>query len=193
MFWRLAAWVGFLRFWFGFFYGLLSDFGRSTIRPALLWFATVAVSAMYFLSVQPNLMDGLPEAEAQGFDGSVAAYVKLMPKLWRDPPPCYAGAKDKDDKPSEELIGLVKPVAESTNALREAIRLAFRNGSVVLDGGEDAMQRTYGCLYGIQRYNGNPVPFVPGFVTDASGIQKVLSALYIFLFGLALRNMLKMK
>jgi hypothetical protein len=34
---------------------------------------------------------------------------------------------------------------------------------------------------------------VPGFVSDASGLQKVLSALYIFLFGLALRNMLKMK
>ncbi len=55
------------------------------------------------------------------------------------------------------------------------------------------MHRTYGCLYGIERYGGNPVPFVPGFANDASGIQKVLSALYIFLFGLALRNMLKMK
>ena len=34
---------------------------------------------------------------------------------------------------------------------------------------------------------------MPGFVNDASGVQKVLSALFIFLFGLALRNMLKMK
>jgi hypothetical protein len=42
-------------------------------------------------------------------------------------------------------------------------------------------------------YGGSPAPFVPGFVTDASGLQKVLPALYIFLFGLALRNMLKMK
>ncbi len=80
-----------------------------------------------------------------------------------------------------------------TGAPREAFRLAIRNGSVILDGGEDAVHRTYGCLYGVERYAGNPVPFVPGFVTGASGLQKVLSALYIFLFGLALRNLLKMK
>ncbi len=42
-------------------------------------------------------------------------------------------------------------------------------------------------------YGGNPVAFVPGSVARASGAQKLLSALFIFLFGLALRNMLKMK
>jgi hypothetical protein len=31
-------------------------------------------------------------------------------------------------------------------------------------------------------------PFVPGFVADAAGVQKVLSALYLFLFGLGLRS-----
>ena len=84
-------------------------------------------------------------------------------------------------------------MAASTNALAEAFRLAIRNGSIFLDGGDDFARRTYGCLYGIQSFGGSPAPFVPGFVSDASGLQKVLSALYIFLFGLALRNMLKMK
>jgi hypothetical protein len=188
--WSPASWVGFLRFWFGMFYGLFSDFGRSTIRPALLWLATVAVFAMYFLSGQPY---AARPAQALGYADTAKFYARLVPALWRAPPPCYRGAFDKEGKPDERLTGLVEPAAASTNALREAIRLAFRNGSVILDGGEDAMHRTYGCLYGIERYGGNPVPFVPGFVTDASGIQKVLSALYIFLFGLALRNMLKMK
>ena len=191
-FWRAMAWAGFFRFWFGIFYGVFSVYGRSLFRPALLWLATVAVFAMYFLSGQPDVLERRRAAEPQGFGGSVVAYVKTIPSLWSNPPPCYAGVKGKDGQPSE-LTGLVEPVIGSTNALREAIRLAFRNGSVILDGGEDAVHRTYGCLYGIERYGGNPVPFVPGFANDASGIQKVLSALYIFLFGLALRNMLKMK
>ena len=189
-FWSPASWVGALRFWFGMFYGLFSDFGQSTIRPALLWLATIAVFAMYFLSGQPYVAR---PAQTLGYADTAKFYARLAPALWRAPPPCYRGAFDEDGRPSDKLTGLVEPVIGSTNALREAIRLAFRNGSVILDGGEDAVHRTYGCLYGIERYGGNPVPFVPGFVTDASGIQKVLSALYIFLFGLALRNMLKMK
>jgi hypothetical protein len=190
LFWRLPAWVGFLRFWSGFLYGLFSDFGRSIFRPFLFWWATIALFALYFLSVQPYTAH---PAQPLGYTATALFYAKLAPALWRAPPPCYRASADEDGKPAQDLTGLVEPVAASTNAVREAFRLAIRNGSVILDGGEDAVHRTYGCLYGVARYNGNPVPFVPGFVTDASGLQKVLSALYIFLFGLALRNMLKMK
>jgi Pentapeptide repeats (9 copies) len=187
---RPTSWVGILRFWYGFFYGVLSDFGRSTFRPALLWLATVSAFALVLLSAQPYVAH---PAQPLGYTGTALFYARLAPALWRAPPPCYQGMPDSDGEPGKDLAGLEAPVAASTNALREAVRLAFRNGSIFLDGGEGAMHRTYGCLYGIERNSGNPVPFVPGFVTDASGIQKVLSALYIFLFGLALRNMLKMK
>ncbi|HBK06208.1 MAG TPA: hypothetical protein DDZ81_10120 [Acetobacteraceae bacterium] len=108
---------------------------------------------------------------------------------------CVLGVKWADAgklKPGKRY-GLDERMAETTNALAEAFRLAIRNGSIFLDGGDDSARRTYGCLYGIQSFGGSPAPFVPGFVTDAAGLQKVLSALYIFLFGLALRNMLKMK
>jgi hypothetical protein len=37
------------------------------------------------------------------------------------------------------------------------------------------------------------VTLVPSAVARASGVQKLLSALFIFLFGLAQHNMLKMK
>ncbi len=40
---------------------------------------------------------------------------------------------------------------------------------------------------------GDPVPIVPPGVSIASAVQKIFSAVMIFLFGLALRNMLKMK
>jgi hypothetical protein len=57
----------------------------------------------------------------------------------------------------------------------------------------DATRRAFGCLYGVERYGGNPVVYVPRSVAIASGIQKLLSAIFIFLFGLAVRNMLKVK
>lgn len=47
--------------------------------------------------------------------------------------------------------------------------------------------------YGVERYGGNPVAYVPRNVAIVSGIQKLLSGVLIFLFALALRNMLKMK
>ncbi|MFT4078760.1 hypothetical protein [Rhodomicrobium sp.] len=57
-----------------------------------------------------------------------------------------------------------------------------------------AAHRTYGCLYGVELYGGsNPVAVVPSAVSTASAVQKLFSALMIFLFGLALRNMLKVK
>jgi len=45
----------------------------------------------------------------------------------------------------------------------------------------------------VERYGGNPVAYVPRSVAIASGIQKLLSAIFIFLFILAVRNMLKVK
>ena len=58
----------------------------------------------------------------------------------------------------------------------------------------EAAHRIYGCLYGLELYNGgDPVPIVPPGVSIASAVQKIFSAVMIFLFGLALRNMLKMK
>jgi hypothetical protein len=195
LFWRAPAWVGFLRFWFGFLYGLLSDFGRSIFRPFVLWWLTIAVFAMYFLAGQPDVAPRWQAGAGQGAGASVAAYVRLVPQLWREPPACFKGdpLPEKAKLEPGKRYGLDERMAETTNALTEAFRLAIRNGSIFLDGGDDSARRTYGCLYGIQSFGGSPAPFVPGFVTDAAGLQKVLSALYLFLFGLALRNMLKMK
>ena len=74
-----------------------------------------------------------------------------------------------------------------------APRSAFRNAFIILDGGSDAAHRIYGCLYGIERYGDTAIPVVPTGVSFASAIQKALSGVFIFLFGLGLRNMLKMK
>ena len=100
----------------------------------------------------------------ESYASSVQFYAELAPALWRAPPPCYRGEFDEEGQPSKELTGLAVPVIGSTNALNEAFRLAFRNGAILLDGGEDAARRTFGCLYGIQKYGGTSAPFVPGLV-----------------------------
>jgi hypothetical protein len=192
LFW---GWVGFLRFWFGVLYGAFSDYGRSIFRPALLWLATIAVAALHYLPAQPDPAPRWQAGGGQGIAASARAYAESAQQLWSAPPPCFKGEPLPESGKLEpgKLYGLGAPAAGSTNALAEAIRLAFRNGSIFLDGGDDSARRTYGCLYGIQSFGGSPAPFVPGYVGDASGVQKVLSAIYLFLFGLALRNMLKMK
>ncbi len=49
-------------------------------------------------------------------------------------------------------------------------------------------------MYGVELYGGsNPLAVVPSAVSTASAVQKLVSAVMIFLFGLALRNMLKGK
>ena len=109
--------------------------------------------------------------------------------------PCYAPPTASSSGPSETTIsGLSEKLRSQTNARAEAWHLAFRNAFVVLDGGSDASHRMYGCLYGLELYAGqNPVPIVPSAVSTASAIQKLISGVLIFLFGLALRNMLKVK
>jgi len=42
---------GAARFWFGWIYGGVSDFGRSLIRPFLLWFSSIVLFSVYFFAL----------------------------------------------------------------------------------------------------------------------------------------------
>jgi hypothetical protein len=68
------------------------------------------------------------------------------------------------------------------------MHLALRNSLVFIDGGSEAAYRTFGCLYGVERH-----AIVPSNVSLATALQKVASGVLIFLFGLAIRNMLRVK
>jgi hypothetical protein len=116
--------------------------------------------------------------------------------MWEKPKPGDASLNETVATNSNETVvgGVSKKLRSQTNARAEALHLAFRNAFVVLDGGSDASHRMYGCLYGLELYAGqNPVPIVPSAVSTVSAIQKLISGVLIFLFGLALRNMLKVK
>ena len=197
-------------FWFGYCYQWFSDFGRSLARPFIASGLALIAAAAFCLSqtevVQREL--ALQEASYLGATVQTARYALS------NAPPCYlpppASAESAHSQwfwwrrapgnqpaasPTENRIGgLIEPFRSQTGARAEALHLAFRNAFVVLDGSSEAAHRTYGCLYGVELYGGsNPLAIVPSAVSTVSAIQKLFSALMIFLFGLALRNMLKMK
>ena len=185
-------------FLFGLAYDAFSDFGRSLLRPFLLWSFCIVVFAVYFLGQNSGMASRRKDFHRSGILGQAISYSETA---WeavtgRLPVACISstlptGDPEKDSQSG--FTGLTEPIHGKTNLVNEALSIAYHNAVIVLDSSGDSMHRAYGCLYGIERYGGNPVAYVPRTVALASGIQKVLSAVFVFLFGLALRNMLKVK
>lgn len=133
---------GAARFWCGWIYGGVSDFGRSLLRPFLGWLASIFLFAVYFFA-----------------DGARPSWTK-----------CAVGSSD--------------PVFE-------ALYLAFRNAFLKIDW-NDAVnaRRALGCLYGVEA-GGSPI--LPPSVASMSLVQAFVSIGFILLFGLALRNLLRLR
>jgi hypothetical protein len=182
------AWSGVLRFWFGWLYQVTSDIGRSLFRPLVLWTLTVVLAAGYFLGQNPDVIAARDAAIAAGASGGVLTYASSAFAAWRKRQPCVDGLPDRNLKGEPIITGLAEPMRHSTNAATEAMQLALRNALVFVDSGSEAAYRTFGCLYGVERY-----AIVPSNVSAASALQKVVSGVLIFLFGLAVRNILRMK
>jgi Pentapeptide repeats (9 copies) len=205
-FWRGNAWRGFFRFWLGMFYGLFSNFGRSLGRPFIAsGLAAIAAAAFYLSQTEVmqrelalrnlSYLDATVQTARYALDNKVRCYPPppTAVESWRGQWPWWRKAL-KIDPNASRVDDLTPKFQNQTNARAEAWHLAFRNAFIVLDGSSEAAHRTYGCLYGVELYGGsNPLAVVPSAVSTASAIQKLFSALMIFLFGLALRNMLKMK
>ena len=102
--------------------------------------------------------------------------------------PCFAG--DVAGK-----VALPPGVRTETSAAQEAWHLATRNAFLFFDGGPEAGRRIYGCLYGFEAAANNVAgaPLMPSRVSLITAVQKFISFAFIFLFGLALRNQLRMK
>jgi uncharacterized protein YjbI with pentapeptide repeats len=185
-FWQAGAWLGFVRFWFALFYALFSNYGRSVILPVLWWIGAAAIGAMFYLGEHDG-MEGRRAALERNGTHWTAAYLQTSYEAWRIGEPC--------DIPGAERVGLgaLSPaVREATSAPREALDLALRTGFVVLDPVADNARRSFGCLFGVERFGDTVAPVVPSAVSYMMVAQKLFSALMIFLFALALRNMLKM-
>ena len=194
------AWGGFFRFLFGIGYRFFSDFGRSIFRPLLAWAIGILAFAAFYLSqtgvIQRDLalqdvsyVSAAAQTGRYAISKTVACYTRppTFTDQWRSNWGLWGTATRA--LPEQAIRGLGEELRYQTNARAEALHLAFRNSLIAIDAGGDASYRIYGCLYGLE----GKTPIVPGTVSAASAIQKLISGVLIFLFGLALRNMLKVK
>jgi hypothetical protein len=150
------------RFWLGWLYGGVANFGRSLLRPFLLWILSIFVFAAYFLAQKGSAWNvHQPPSTLGEWLGSVTE---------GDAFPCISGESSR--------VG-------------EALYLSFRTAFLKLDwADQSAARRVFGCLYGLDP-GGNAI--VPLSVSSMSLFEAVVSGLLLFMFLLALRNLLKVR
>ena len=193
---------GMARFWFGWLYEKIANCGQSLIRPLLGWSAILLIFAMLYLSSlsgraaselamsRPLQAEVVKKWPTHGALQLVAAFEMLGGTIpgttchWT-----YEEARTRVDKEDGKVVREIR--FQETTALAEAFVLSFRN-ALIFDR-SDVSRRMYGCLYGIQDKGGQDYPTVPPLVTALSTVQSFLSAVFIFLFGLGLRNMFRIK
>jgi hypothetical protein len=147
------------RFWLGWHYGGVANFGRSMIRPFMLWLASIFVFALYYLSQRGGAASG---------------------QAWTPVSQWFGG-----------LLNGKACVAGSSDPLSEALYLSFRNAFLKIDWNDaTSARRVFGCLYGVEP-GGSAV--LPLSVSAMSLFQAFVSGGLIFMFLLALRNLLKVR
>ena len=82
-------------------------------------------------------------------------------------------------------------VSGASSRIGEAVYLSFRSAFLKLDWTDSATaRRVFGCLYGVEPSGSASVPLS---VSSAALFQAALSAALLFVFLLALRNLLKVR
>lgn len=162
-----------LRFWLGWLYGLTSDYGQSVKRPLLIWLALAVAFWVIFLVFTPD-------------------HTKLA-----------HGASCHEDY--RRAVGQDAASLALTTPAWQALSLSLRNASIIAQPDASVTRRIYGCLYGFENPPPDPAksdagpkpslmhPVIPTSVSYLSAIQSLLSAIFLFLLGLGLRNTFRMK
>ena len=164
---KLWSW----RFWFGLGFEVLSNFGRSLWRPLFFWLILGTLCAVFYLGENSDMRRARETFASAGLFSTLRAYAVTTINVPTPPPACAV------------------PDFASTNAAAEAIQLSLKNAVVFNVGGTESLRRALGCLYGLE---GSELR-VPFWVSIISTIQTVLSGLFIFLFLLAIRNLLRLR
>jgi uncharacterized protein YjbI with pentapeptide repeats len=167
-FWVDKPWSGFVpggRFWLGWFYGLISDYGRSIMRPLVAWSLVVCLFWGVFFFCTTDF-------PALGYGTR-----------------CHGVAsKTKEENGQDKL-----KARRFTGPGGQALALSFRNALVINRMEPAASRQMYGCLYGFRSAGGLQQPDIPPSVTFLSALQAFLSAILLFLAGLGVRNMFRIK
>jgi len=167
------------RFWLGWLYGGIANFGRSALRPLLVW----ALSTLAFALVYLGLRDApAPDAASP----ALPAWPDVA--SWDAAREWLANAWDWTQQTFASLYSSSGCVAGDGSASAEAIYLSFKNSLFFLPWESTlAAQRVYGCLYGME----GGAPVVPLTVSVAALGQNVIGAVLLVLVALGLRNLLQ--
>jgi len=149
-------------------YEVLSNFGRSLVRPFFWMAVSLTVFGHLYLERSGSATDSLWENTTMLASAAVSGLTGTEPPL-----------KGKCGK------GTGSPA-------RAAVALSVRN-SIPFAAGMlgDKSRQIYACLYGTLKIDGRSEPRIPDDVAFWGVVQMLFSAILIFLFGLALRNNFK--
>jgi uncharacterized protein YjbI with pentapeptide repeats len=183
---------GLARFWIGWLYGGISDFGRSIVRPLTLWVVTVLVFSLIYL--------GLRRSDYFGTAPAPIAHVAPLFPAWPADPNFGAALKWAGSALGWFVLSIFNLfagggcVSGDTGATGEALFLSLKN-SLLFFGWEspDVARRVYGCLYGFEPWTGEGERLVrvPLSVSTVAIIENVIGITLILLCLFAVRNLLR--
>src|SRR5262249_16275868 len=133
-----------LQFWFGLLYGFFSNFGRSLLRPPIVWAGLFLLSAGFYLGESERILlekertaqQRLETIHYEGLWPGGTAYYSVARGAWAKPA-CIANDMQE---------------FATTDRVHEALYLSLRNGLVGFDAARgEATRRIHGCLYGMSR------------------------------------------
>lgn len=159
--WRPGA-----RFWLGWLYGAMSDYGRSIARPLLGWLLTVGLFWGVFLFGTTD-----KEALAHGRQ-------------------CHPAHEAVDGPSAAPRLALGGPAGQ---ALILSFRNSIVIDRAEPSTSRRMYGCLYGMTGTGRGGNGATLPVIPPVVTMLSALQSVLAAVFLFLAGLAVRNTFRIK
>jgi len=213
------VWPGALRYWLGGIYGLFSDYGRSITRPLFWWLVLTAIFWGLYLSVHIADHDRLVASALAKVEQARSVNAGRLPDNFpieilavSEQPPygvtpaqwsgrlvlwlAYGTFAHAPPPPSLHCMG----AGGYRHPEWDALTLAVRKGFLFLGLDQaEVLTQINACLYGAEiastagRVGGELVPVLPYWVGFYSLIQTLISAVLIFLFLLAVRNMFKIK
>jgi hypothetical protein len=168
-----------IRYWFGVAYWLFSRHGRSVLWPVFWWIILTTLCFFIYIFESPEFLNNPKKTHLLS---SFSSH-------------CYNNNGVTSEETSSDMIGFD---SLSTTLGREAINLALRNSFIEIGRGSDVEALTYSCLYGVSSVKNSSghieyIPKKPYVVLWVVALQRILAALFIFLFGAAVRNILRVK
>jgi hypothetical protein len=151
----------------------------------------LGVSTLIYLGENPELAAARHNKPAATTIASIRVWVDTTLGAFLNDHSCVGETATQRQADRAGSKAVVPQAHVSTNAANEALQLSIFNASVIANPSSEAARRMYGCLYGFE--TGGAYAIVPPGVSSWSFAQRFFSAIFIFLFGLGVRNMLKMK